>query len=144
MKWPIRIIAFCIVFAFWQNNTAITLEWFFPELADVYVMPFIDKSYEWPGDPRGVPLLWWIKYCCADIGYLIIMVCFTKIASYVSNRLMQIGIVFCLYCLSDGFMLWYDYKTSSNMYHFLDVAAAINVIIMFIPEKKKNPVKSIK
>lgn len=141
MRWTVRIIGLAMIFAFFQESLAARIEDMWPSLKGVYVMPFISNSYEWPGDSRGVPVIWWIKYCLSDISRLIIMVCFTKLAPYVSNRLTGVGLVYCLYCLVDFFMLWFNYKQSSGWYWYLDIVA---VILIFIPEKKKNPVKSIK
>lgn len=144
MKWPIRIIAFCLIFAFWQDSIAARIEVWWPELTTTYVDPFISKSYQWYDD-KGVNILWWVKYCCNDLQLIIIMVCFTKIAYYVSRRLFSIGLVFSLYCMSDHFMLWYDYKQSSGMYWFLDIAAVVNIILLFtVKDIKQGAIKSLK
>lgn len=144
MKWPIRIIAATLIFAFLQSNAAAWIEVAYPDLAGVYVMPFIRDSYVWPGDPRGVNILWWIKYNSNDIQLLIVTVCLTKIAYYTSKRLFSIGLIFCVYCLLDYFMLWYDYKQTSRMYHFMTIASIITVLLLFLPEKKTGEIKSLK
>lgn len=143
MKWIITIIAILLIFGHFQTSIAARAAKIWPELKTTNIKPFIRKSYEFP-IKEGINVLWWIKYCCEDFLWIITMFCFAKVSYIVSFRLFLVCCVFFIYHLVDGFMLWYDYKTSSGLYWLLDIACFLSVLLLFFPDKKTAIIKSMK
>lgn len=113
-----------------------------PSIVNVYIKPFI--NYTWPHDNRGISLIWWVKYCTDSFLYIIVFFVMARVAAVYSFRLFIICGIWFLYHLFDGFMLWYNYRTSHWLYWVIVAGAALSIGSLFLPEKRAGKVVSLK
>lgn len=135
------IAAILLIIGHFQLETAEIAERLW--LSGIYVHPFIRSSYHWYDD-KGVNLLWWIKYVCDDILWIITYLILTLVARKYSYRLFLVCSVFLGYHIFDHFMLWYDYRSSHWLYWLELLTDGICLLLFFIiKDKKTGTIKSI-
>lgn len=140
------VIAMCalLIFGHLLTEASTLLEYFFPDVANQKVNPWLDKSYVFYGDKEGIPLKWFIKYLTDDVLWVIVFFCLSVIGYQYSYRMFLVGCVFFVYHLFDTFMLLYNYKTFKWLHWAWIIAVIVSIIFVLLPEKKQAIVKSIR
>lgn len=108
----------------------------------VYIDPFRSPYYHWY-DEKGISIYHWIQLNCIEFLWCTTFFVLAKVALRYSFRLFLIGGIFFLYHAVDWLMMWWDYKTSSLFYWFLNGAIILSIIVLFVPEKKQAIIRSL-
>jgi len=108
----------------------------------IQVRPILHPPSEGWYDKYGLSLYHWIQLNCIEFLWCLTFFVLAKIAHRYNFRLFLIGCIFFVYHVIDYFMMWWDYKTSTLFYYFLNGAIVLSIIALFIPEKKTGIVKS--
>jgi len=116
----------------------------FPQMAYIKINPWLDRSYVFYGDKDGIYMLWFLKALFNELTDVATFFVIAKVAYQFSYRLFLIAWIFFGYQVFDAVMLWVNYKTSYWMYWVLNAVIIAGVVIIFLPEKKRAIVKSIK
>lgn len=144
-----------LIIAHLQLEIAPVMERTRPAYAREYINPFWNKeyvfpSYQCPGNeqyswPKGkMPRAWWIKYCCNDFYRIIVFFVLTMVCLQYSFLLGRVAAIFFLYQVIDHLLLWYNYRSTQWHYYLMNGAIVIAIIFLFIPEKEKAKVVSLK
>lgn len=136
-----------LIIAHLQLEIAPTLEKIHPKYANEYIDPFWSSKYEFPvikGQPEGIQRKWWIKYCSNDFYRIIVFFVLTIIALQYSFLLGRIAAIFFLYQVIDHLLLWYNYRSTEWHYYLINGAIVLAIVFLFIPEKEKAKVVSLK
>lgn len=107
-----------------------------------YINPFLSPTYEF-SNPKGIDLYWWIKYVTEDLLWCVTFFVLAKVAYQYSFRLFMVASIFFAYHVVDGFMLWWNYKTSYWLYWVLYGAVILCILSLFAPEKRQGILKSL-
>jgi hypothetical protein len=141
MKLKIIIFAGLLILAHILTESAEIIERLVPRIKTMKIHPFL--HYEWPHDPEGFPLLWWIKYNTEEFLWCCTFFVMAQIAREYSYKMFRVSLVLFCYHMIDWFMLWYNYKQTHFMYWIGGAGLIVCFIFLILPEKKEAKVKSM-
>jgi hypothetical protein len=138
-----RVVIFlCILLIVGHVSTeaGAILHKFYDELYLIKINPWLDKSYVFYGDKQGISIIWWVKECCNDFLYICTYFVVSISAAAYSFRLFRVAGLFFIYHVISHFLLWYNFRTTYEVYWLLNITIIACIVAMFIPDRKTGRV----
>jgi hypothetical protein len=106
------------------------LFYFYPALGTLEIQPFF-------GSTEKMLALWYLKYLCEDILWLLVMFLLCKLAYQYSFRLFRVCCLYFAYHTFDFIMLIYNFRRSAWIYWVVVGVTLIATALIGFPERKK-------
>lgn len=136
-----KVIFFCLVLAYLQLEFPVWYYYLYKYQAMRIINPFLDPSYK---SNYQWTITWWWKSCANDLKNIILLATVSYAIWPYSRRLGSMFLCYCFYHVLDNLMLWWNYRTSEWVYIVENSCNILCLLMLFLPDKNRAVVRSIK